>query len=57
MGGRQAVVLPLLNKRGGEDDCRKTAGIHDFKAKSEFAMESIMGQDGFDCIYKVSTQN
>lgn len=53
MGGGllQAVVFLQLNKGRGEDAVN--APLEALSTR-EFVMENIAGQDGFDCIYKVS---
>lgn len=50
----QAVVFLLLNKRRGKDEVNILLEARDTAASKqrEFAMENIMGQDSFHCIYK-----
>lgn len=61
MGGWQAVVFLLLNEREGKDEVkRRGTEARDTLLQSRvsgLAMENIMGQDSFYCIYKVSTEN
>lgn len=52
----QAVVFLPLNKGRGEDAVNAPLEALSTTApkQREFVMENIAGQDGFDCIYKVS---
>lgn len=53
MGGLQAVVFLLVNKKGGKEEMSR---LQEASKQREVAMENIMGRDSFYRTQSVDTE-